>query len=271
ETTARSTGRSTLNLRALTLELIRMGGAGPRAAAGLTAVSAAANAQGTALMRARAGMAAYSTATNSATAATSRFATVSRTALMGTGITAALIAIVAAVDMVTKAFASAEDKASAYFENLPNGGTGLAEAIAQDTAAAREGGTVYREYTEWGGAAGARNADTADQIRQAAGAQTQAKDATEQTNAALDNQVRVLGDASKAWLANSLATEENCRKLWEQKDVLAALGFSLEEFRQRTLESPKGGKRHMQGPIGDFNEVDATGKTGYEPAGIALD
>jgi TP901 family phage tail tape measure protein len=271
ETTARSTGRSTLNLRALTLELIRMGGAGPRAAAGLTAVSAAANAQGTALMRARAGMAAYSAATNSATAATSRFATVSRGALMATGLGAAFVAVTVAINEVTKAFQSAEDSAAEYFSSLPNGGTGLAEAIAQDTAAAREGGTVYREYTEWVGAAGARNADTADQIRQAAGAQTQAKEATEQTNAALDNQVRVLGDASKAWIANTLATDENFQKLWEQKDVLDALGFSLEEFIQRTLESPNGGNQYIQGLIDDFNELYATGKSGYESAGISLD
>ncbi len=252
ETTARSSGRNTLNLRALTLELIRMGGAGTKAAAGLNAVTVAANTQGGALARARAGMAAYATSTTAATTATGRFATVARTALIGTGIGAAFVGLVTLVDSLGQAMKTAEERAADYLSTLDGGGAGLAEAISQDTAAVEEGGAVYREYTAWVGAAGARNEDTADSIRRAAGAQVEAADATNQTNTALDNQVRVLGDASKAWLANTLASDENIQKLWEQKDLLNALGFDLEEFVNRTMASPGGGSNYFKELLADM-------------------
>lgn len=253
EQTARSGARATLSTRALALELIRMGGAGPAAAAGLNAVSGAATTSGSRLQVMSAQARAASGAMISTGTAARTAGALIKGALAATGIGLAIVGVTTALETFSTAMKSAEEQAASYLETMGNtSASGLAEAISKDTAAAQEGGRVYREYTAWVGGAGARNEDLADSIRVAAGAQSEAADATAATNTELSNQTRVLGEASNAWLANALASDENIQKLWEQKDLLNALGFDMKTFVERTMAAPGGGSAYFKELLTDM-------------------
>jgi len=249
ETTARSAGRNTLGLRALTLELIRMGGAGPRAAAGLTAVTAAANAQGAGLARARAGMAAYSTSVTAATGATTLFSRVLRGALITTGIGAGLVALVSVIDAVSNSMKSAEDRASEYFEALDGGGAGLSDAIKADTATFEQTGEAIRTVTSEVETNKQGLSDWATSLQGASGAQVAVNDATSTTTSSVQSQTAALGENTRAWLASTLANDENFQKLWQQQDRLNALGFDLNKFIDASLGSETGAQDYLEGLI----------------------
>lgn len=249
ETSARSGARNTLSLKALTLELIRMGGAGPRAAAGLNAVTVAANAQGGALVRARAGMAAYSTSATTATVATRGFSTAIRGLLVSTGIGAAFVGIVMAIEAISNSMKSAEDQATAYFDALDGGGAGLSEAIAKDTATFEQTGEALRVVTTEVENSQVGLADWATSLQNASGAQVQVNDATGQTTSSVQTQTAALGENARAWMATTLANDENFQKLWQQQDRLNALGFDLNKFIDSSLGSDTGAQDYLEGLI----------------------
>ena len=146
------------------------------------------------------------------------------------------------------------------------GSTGLAQAIKEDTAAYEEGAEAFRKYYYTVNEAGERTSamaktmgvlgDAADDPRLAEwqrtledslGTQSGLRDEINQTTGAIQEQFLVIGDATKAYIAQTLAMDEEFQQAWRNVgDTIARTGITLEELLEKSLSSPNGATSFLE-------------------------
>ncbi len=218
-----TTGTTTLGVRALTIELLRMTASTNGASAALFGLANA----------------------NTRVAAATRIAT---TALRGmavaTGIGAILVGATYALEAFTNSMKSASDQAKAYYDSAGINAD-FSEAIKQDTAAFQENGKALRVVTSEAQTNKAATDVLGDSILRASGIRQQSKSTTEGDTAAVQNNTVALGENARAQAASVLAQDERVRRVWEERQALEALGFSFEAWTNAILTSPTGGEDYL--------------------------
>lgn len=179
-------------------------------------------------------------AATTASGATKAFGAAARTALIGTGIGVALLAIGAAWEAVEAAI----NRSGRAFENYFGSAAGLQEALAKDSqeyAAAVESGNkavadsymIVERSSTGSSAAFDENKRTADAAAQIMGVYAEA---TDRASGATDNMTIALGANTLEWMKNSLAQSEAFRSRAGDQDfqqylnLLSSVGFKMDEF-----------------------------------------
>lgn len=214
-------GATTLSVKALSLELLRLNAGTSRAAAGMLALSGA---SGTATTRVRA------------------LGTAMKGALVGTGIGAAVIAAFEAIRLLNGAFEDGATKAENYFNEIGSAFTtdAITAAVREDTAAFEQSGEALRVVQVEAQNTAAATSDLAAGSDAAAGSQTNLANANDAVTQSLGEQSAAIGRNTAELLAQSLATDENFQKIYQHAAELEAVGFSMEELINRILADPSG-------------------------------
>lgn len=179
-------------------------------------------------------------AATTASGATKAFGAAARTALIGTGIGVALLAIGAAWEAVEAAI----NRTGRAFENYFGSAAGLQEALTKDSQeyaeAVASGNTrvaasysIVERSSEGSAAAFDENARTADAAAQIMGVY---EEATDRASGATDNMTIALGANTLEWMKNALAQSEAFRNRAGDQDfqqylnLLSSVGFKMDEF-----------------------------------------
>lgn len=249
---------TTLGLKALTTELLRSTTAGNAAAGAMTRFKVATAAAGGGL----GGMAtaARSTATGMSGAAVATRGLGAALRTVGSLVAPLLIlqGISAVIGKVQDDMKSGADRATEYFEALEGGGAGLDTAIAADTKAFEETGEALRVVTTEVKTSRDVLTGWASNLQSAAGAQVTVNDATGTTTTSVQNQTTALGDNARAWMANTLANDENFQKIFAQQDKLNAIGFNVQDFVDATLKGDNGGVAYLESLITKTAELQSS-------------
>lgn len=249
---------TTLGLKALTTELLRSTTAGNAAAGAMTRFKVATAAAGGGL----GGMAtaARSTATGMSGAAVATRGLGAALRTVGSLVAPLLIlqGISAVIGKVQDDMKSGADRATEYFEALEGGGAGLDTAIAADTKAFEETGEALRVVTTEVKTSRDVLTGWASNLQSAAGAQVTVNDATGTTTTSVQNQTLALGDNARAWMANTLANDENFQKIFAQQDKLNAIGFNVQDFVDATLKGDNGGVAYLESLITKTAELQSS-------------
>ncbi len=235
----------TLSLRALTAELFKLQAGTGKASAMMVALAAGEG-------RAAAGAALLGTAL--------------RGALITTGIGAALVGVTALINHVGDALKSASAKAEDYFAATGNADFGaLGEAIRKDTQAYEENGQALATVQTQVSTTSEHLNALGTSLGAATGAQVQMNDATTGTTTSLNDQTVAIGQNAKAWLAQTIANDKNVQKIWENREAYEALGFSMQDFINATLQDPgNGGHTYIRGLLDDLRETTTFQNTANE-------
>lgn len=218
-----TTGTTTLGVRALTVELLRM--------------TATTNGASAALF----GLANSSTRA----AAASRIAvTAIRGLAVATGIGAILVGATFALEAFTNSMKSASDQAKEFYD-AAGINADFSEAIKADTAAYHEHGQALRVVTQETETNKAAVDNLGNSILTASGIRSESKNTTEQDTAAVQNNTLALGENARAQAASILSQDDRVRKVWEEKAALEALGFSFEDWTNALLTSTTGGADYL--------------------------
>ncbi len=150
-----------------------------------------------------------------------------KTALISTGIGAAVVvgftAIAAATEAIGEATKSAGDKAKDAFGDL----TELSQALQADTEAAKAGGEVFGEVEGQLKTTTEKTASWVSQVNSATGGQVALNDATKETTNTIEDETFKIGENTRAWLANKLANDENIQNLVKNNAALGSNGIDI--------------------------------------------
>lgn len=229
----RDTGASRISLGVLTNELLRfsMGARGAQAAA--SGASTSMRTMGTSAGVAATGVAATGAASNAAAASMTRGAVAARvltgalrTAAIGTGILAGFVAIGFAIEALSQEMASAETKAAKFFGSS----AGLSDALLKDTQAGKDAagaiGTLGKTVSVTSEQLNANGEALSDVL----GRQVAMTDATDGTTTSMQNQNIVVGQNTREWVLNSLATGEAADSMAQWFADYGALANNVEGF-----------------------------------------
>lgn len=261
---------ATLGLKALTVELLRATTAGNAAASSLTRFRAATAAAG-------GGLGGMTTAARGA--ATGMGAAAGATRLFGSALKAigslaapllVLEGLFAVVGKVQDDMKSGEQRAKEYFEALEGGGAGLDTAIAEDTKAFEKTGEALRVVTTEVKTTKSVLSDWASNLQMASGAQVAVNDATGATTTSVQDQTVALGDNARAWMATTLANDENFQKIFAQQDRLKAIGFNVQDFVDATLKGDNGGVAYLESLITKTAELQSKSGALTSEQGLAF-
>lgn len=227
------TGRTRVTLGVLTSELLRftMGARGAQAAA--TGASTAVRTLGTSSGAAAAGIATAGTASNASAAAMTRGAAAARiftgalrTAAIGTGVLAGFAAIGLAIEAISNEMESAETKAAKFFGSS----AGLSDALLKDTQAGKDAagaiGTLSKSVTIVTEDLNANGEALSDVL----GRQVAMTDATDGTTTSVQNQSIVVGENTREWVLNALATGEAADAMSQWFADYGALANNVQGF-----------------------------------------
>lgn len=179
-------------------------------------------------------------AATTASGATRAFGAAARTALIGTGIGVALLAIGAAWEAVEAAI----NRSGRAFENYFGSAAGLQDALAQDSreyAEAVESGNkavadsyvIVERSSSGSSAAFDENKRTADAAAQVMGVYAEA---TDRASGATDNMTIALGANTLEWMKNALAQSDalknltNVSNIQEFTAIISKYGFEMDQF-----------------------------------------
>lgn len=220
--------------------------------------------------------------THSATAANTGYAASLTASAGGTSrLAASAVKFSSMLGPLTLGIAAMAALGNKYAEQMSNvrdanslfgeGSTGLEQAIKEDTAAMREGADSFREFSVHVNSAGERIAENAKlfgtmgdatsdtnlpdwvaSLEDSAGAQVNLGDETENTTNKIKEQMFALGDASKQYIADTLANDAAFQEFWRNSgDAIDKAGIDIEQLLEDSLSSDGGGSRALQGYIDD--------------------
>lgn len=180
-------------------------------------------------------------------------------ALIGTGI----LAVVVALGTLAQAFAETAASADDTFNRYINDTSGLSDAIQADIdgyRAARIAGDqeAVASYSVISATTEGASQDQLDYQRSLRNTATilgvELPVAFQASNDAIVGNTRFLGENTKSWIANSLATNEAFRELLDSKiadfggttsDTLKLLKFNFEQFTTAVASSAGGGQNYL--------------------------
>lgn len=198
---------------------------GAERSAAATKAFSAASAQGAGSVRAMG--AALTAAGIGARGASAAFIGFSKAAAPLALITGGLWLLNEAVTGIQQALEPASKTAERFFGTFDSVG----EALRKDTAAAKDGGAVYREITASVAPAATVTDEWKTALDAATGAQGQLQTATEGATGAIQEQVYAIGDATKQAIAQLLLNSDTLKQLWlDNSAALESAGFSLKDY-----------------------------------------
>jgi TP901 family phage tail tape measure protein len=204
------------------------------ATARVLGLNKALDAQGVAAGKATASMQVNGAATRSAGASLAKMAPSLIKGATGFGLLlVAIDALTVGWDKFQYSMMSGSDKFRDQFGDT----SGLADAIAKDTAAVAEGAEFYRKITVTAKEATSANSDYADSGVGIESMQNLIKQGVDSTNASVSTQTKYLGDNAAAWITQTMTANEEFRTLWrENGEALTQAGFSLDMYFKKLMD-----------------------------------
>lgn len=179
-------------------------------------------------------------------------------------LTLAANALSYAWDKLTETAQSRADK------SFGEGAEGLADALAKDKAALDAGEGAIRTYKKAvEPLAGETIPEWKKQLEDAANAQKNTGDKTDDATKGITNQTIAIGENTKAWLANTLATDTDFQKFWEDLSGMGADAGELDTFFQRLAQDEDQGVAFYKKKIAEVEaarkKIRETPTDGYDP------
>lgn len=198
---------------------------------GTERATVATNAYSTSLASGAGRVRAFASATAAAATSTRVLGGAMKSALIGTGVGIALVAVGTAVEALMNTFASAEDKAEKFFGTFD----GLKAGIRKDTEAYDASEGAIRTWSSTVKEA----KDAADETSSVLGssavlAQKDLKAATDETTDAIQNQIIAFNENALASLAMTVSDNEDIKGIFkEYGEELNQAGFSFDTFVEK--------------------------------------
>ena len=234
---AASTGGVIPPMRTLLAQMVTMSAASRTAAAAQTQFNAAQTA----------GVAATTANTAAVTRNNVAKGTLLRTVGSGAARFGAWGLAIGGVLLTLEQLLSTTDRAKDRFDDLFGSVSGFTQAIREDTQNVDEAAQVFRTVQTTSGNAAQGLDDNTTAVEANVRAQLGLKEQVEDSTDAIDGQIIKLGESTLAFIANSLASNDEFIGFWQQYGgVIDGVGLSLEALAQNALAAEGGATRTIQ-------------------------
>lgn len=195
-----------------------------------------------------------------------------RALAVSSGITIAIGALAVGLAKLVSHMNAASKAADRIFGEY----SGLQAAVDKDTAAAKEGGRVYSEFTykveeslDKTNKASEEAAGRAESLGTMFDIETQLPSAIQDTTDALDEQTGVLGENTREWFGRELLQDEEFTKdlqklMDEQSAIITATGVDMSRILDEALSKPgEGAAAYLQSYIAQVQAAHAEAEAIY--------